>query len=196
MKTIIRLRFLCALFLLVSGCAPEFGLTMRPPSVPEDTAILSQGSAVSALRVRIGAFDDARPSKTIAVVDGREIPSQGSVGAPVQQGFEQYWRDSGVRVVQRDAPIIDGEVVEWRVKVSPDFPSSEAIAFAKIKLRLKDSEYHLIYTASFNGEASVSHPFLDEDQVRDVLGQAMGSAIRVAVEEESLLEALKRGRIE
>jgi hypothetical protein len=114
----------------------------------------------------------------------------------VQEGFERYFKDVGVRIVRRDAPILEGEISEWSSKVLPGFPSSDAEAKAKIRVTVKDSEYHVLYRGVFSGEATVSHPLLDEEHVRELLGQAMAAAIEAAVTDEMLRSQLSRGRIE
>jgi hypothetical protein len=167
---------------LVAGCAPHFGLTMKVPPIPQAQHVEPEGADAAALQVKVGAFEDARLSTTIAEVDNREIPSAGSAGAEVQEGFERYFKDVGVRIVRRDAPILEGEISEWSSKVLPGFPSSDAEAKAKIRVTVK--------------EATVSHPLLDEEHVRELLGQAMAAAIEAAVTDEMLRSQLSRGRIE
>lgn len=184
------------LTVLSIGCAPHFGVDMKVPPVPEAQHVEVGTADAAALRVKVGSFEDLRISSTIAVVDGREIPSVGSAGAVAQEAFERYYRGVGVRVTRRDAPILEGQVTEWRAKVLPDFPTSEASANAKIRLVLKDSEYHVLYRGVFSGEATVSHPLLDEDHVRELLGQAMAAAIEAAVTDEVLRSQLAVGRIE
>lgn len=181
---------------LCAGCAPHFGLTMKVPPIPQAEHVESGGADAAALQVKVGTFEDARASQTIAEVDNREIPSSGSAGAEVQEGFERYFKDVGVRLVRRDAPILEGEITEWSSQVLPGFPSSDAEAKARIRVTLKDSEYHVLYRGVFSGEATVSHPLLDEDHVRELLGQAMAAAIEAAVTDEMLRSQLSRGRIE
>ncbi len=179
-----------------SACAPEFGLEMQAPPVSAVQKVEPGGAEAAALRVKVGSFEDARSALTIVTVDDREIPTVGSVGGPVQEAFDRAFRDAGVRVVRRDAPLLQGEVVEWKANILPGFPSSEAVATAKVRVSLKDSESHVIYRGVFNGEATVSHPLLDEDHVQELLGQAMGGAVEAAVNDEVLRAQLSRGRIE
>lgn len=184
------------LAVLCAGCAPQFGLTMKVPPIPDAQHVETGGVDGPALKVKVGAFEDARVSPTIAEVDNREIPSSGSAGAEVQEGFERYFRDVGVQVVRRDAPILEGEITEWSSNILPGFPSSDAEAKAKIRVTIKDSEYHVLYRGVFSGESTVSNPLLDEDHVRDLLGQAMAAAIEAAVTDEMLRSQLSRGWIE
>lgn len=187
---------LAATILSLSACAPSFGLKMRVPEMPDATSIAPPALEGARSRVKVGTFTDARSSDTIAMVDGREIPSEGSVGDSVEEGFGRYLREGGIRVVTASAPVIDGEVLEWKAKIVPGFPSSDAIATARIHITVKDSHRHDLYSGNFSGEASVSHPLLDEDHVRQLLGQAMGGAMQAAVDEEDLRAAIAKGRIE
>jgi hypothetical protein len=195
MKTICRL---FALFITVAcaGCAPEFGLELQVPALPEADKVAPGGADEASLRVKVGSFEDARAESTLVVVDGRDVRSVGAVGLPVKEAFERDFRGAGVRVVMRDAPVLEGEVVEWKARVLPGFPSSDAVANAKIKLVLKDSQYHVLYKGTFTGEATVTHPLLDESHVQDILGQAMGGAVEAAVNDDVLRSQLSRGRIE
>ena len=193
---IIRPAAVLLLLFCLSACAPSFGLKMSVPSMPDATSITPAGLDEARARVKVGAFTDARASDTMATVDGREIPSDGSVGGAVQEGFERYFREAGMRVVLTSAPVIDGEVTEWKAKILPGFPSSDAIATARLHIMVKDSHRHVIYSGNFSGEASVSHPLLDEDHVRQLLGQAMAGAMQAAVDEEDVRVAIAKGRIE
>ncbi len=182
--------------LLLAGCAPEFGLDMKVPSLPDPSGISDGGAEAASLRVRIGAFSDARPSSTIAVIDGREIPAQGSLSLVVQEAFQRYFHDAGMKVVMLDAPIVSGEILEWKARISPGFPVSEATASAKIRVELKDSQRHMLFRGVFTGEATGSHPLLDEEKVQQLLGLAMAGAIERAVREGGIQSRLSQGRIE
>ena len=196
MKQLVRALLTSCLVVSVSACAPEFGLKLEAPSVPDATDVPEGGADASASRIRVGAFSDSRASSTIVIIDGREVASEGSIGDRVRNGFERYFRDSGVRVVLKDAPIIDGEVVEWRSTITPGFPASDAVATAKLKVTLKDSHFHVLYRGTFTGEATVTHPLLDEEHVQELLGLAMGGAIEAAVGDQAIRSQLMRGRIE
>jgi hypothetical protein len=174
---------------LLSGCAPSLGLRLGAPDVAFEEKEQSKvdAQALSGAKVKVGSFLDARASDTIVVVDGREVRSEGEIGAAVQAGLERQLRDAGARIALLQAPTIDGEVIEWRAKVTPDFPASEVVAKAKIKITLRGPKSEVLYRSTYVGDANKKHPFLGEKDVQATLGNAMASAIEVAVQDETLI---------
>lgn len=169
------------------------------PGLPEQQQIQenSKGNALdrpptgSAGRARVAPFMDARTSSTIAIIDGREIPSEGGLGTVVQEGFERYLRDAGVRVVLTGAPVIEGEIVEWKSKIQPKFPASEATATAKIKISVKNPRTQFIaYRGTFSGEATMTDPFVTEGEVQKLLTDAMSTAIQAILKEDMFMAQL------
>ena len=187
---------LFTLLLTVSACAPNFGVRLSVPSLPDPQSFVAAPVEGESVRVKVGSFVDARPSMTILVVDGRDVVSEGSLGSVVQDGFQRYFREAGARVTLINAPLIEGEITNWSAKVTPGFPSSDAVASARIRVTIKDSEFHPLYRANFSGEATISHPLLDEEMVQELLARAMGGAIEAAIKDESLIAQLSRGRVE
>jgi hypothetical protein len=137
---------------------------------------------------------DARPTKTLAVIDGRDVPSEGNVGAVVQSGIESYLRRAGARVVLLDAPFIEGEVLEWRSTVMPGFPSSSASAVARISVVVKGKDSRQLYRGTFKGDSSATNPVLKAKHVNDLLAQAMGSAIEAFVQRPELQQILEQAQ--
>lgn len=182
--------------LSLSACAPEIGLNLSVPNLPEPSGVFESGTGGEALRVKVGTFRDSRSSPTIVVIDGRDVESEGALNSVVEEGLARYLREAGARIAIIDAPTIDGEITEWRARVTPSFPSSDAMAFARVKVTVRDTRSHPIYFASFAGEAKASHPLLDADSVRDLLAQAMGSALEAAVRDEEFLAQVAKGRVE
>lgn len=190
---------LVAAFLCVtqSACAPSLGVRLSVPGLPEQQREDSKGQAFerppvgSAGKVRVAPFTDARPATTIAIIDGREIPSDGSLGTVVQEGFERYLRDAGVRVVLSGAPVIEGEIIEWRSKVQPKFPASEATAFAKVRIAVKNQRTQFVaYRGTFSGEATMTDPFITESEIQKLLTDAMSTAIQAILKEDKFLTQL------
>lgn len=179
----------------MTGCAPEVGLTLIAPEVPEPESMLQAESSAEPVRVKIGSFSDARPAQTIAIIDGRKVDSEGELGKVVAEGFERYLRRAGARIAVLNAPTIEGQVVDWNARVEPGFPTSEAQAVARLKVIIRDTRAHPIYYATFTGESSVSHPMLGSEEVQRLLAQAMGSAIEAAVRDEDFVLQLSKGRI-
>jgi len=180
---------------LLTGCAPEIGLTLTAPEISEPENLVEAASSAEPVRVRIGAFVDARPTQTIAIIDGRKVDSEGELGRVVGEGFERYLRSVGARIAVLNAPTIEGQVVDWSARVEPGFPTSEAQAVARLKVTVRDTRAHPIYYATFSGESSVTHPMLGAEEVQRLLAQAMGSAIEAAVRDEDFVSQLSKGRI-
>ncbi len=192
----IRNRFLTLVVLLMlAGCAPEIGLTLVVPDVPDSVALSDRTNTSNRLRVHVGQFRDNRADTSLVVIDGRRVEPDGSVSLVVQEGFVRYLTDSGVSVAVLGAPSIEGSVTEWRAEVDPSFPSSKASAVAKLSIIVRDSRSHAIYRATFTGESSIEHPLLGEKQVRRLLGQALGSAIEAVVQDEEIMRQLSLGNI-
>lgn len=189
--------FLTALVLLgfFSGCAPKIGLTLPVPSVPDVPSLQDSADTINRLRVHVGHFQDERLDSTMVTIDGRDVGSEGAVDSVVQEGFMRYFTDSGASVAVLDSPSIEGSVKEWSANVDPSFPTSTASAVAKLAVVVRDSRAHPIYRGTFTGEASIKHPMLGEEEVRRLLGQAMGSAIEAAVRDEEMIRQLRIGNL-
>lgn len=175
---------------LTSGCAPQLGVRLQVPSIIEPArseAVEANGEPV---RVRVGSFIDARPDDTLAVIDGRSLPPDGSVAGAVQEGLENYLRKAGANVVLFNAPSVEGEIIAWRVKIAPNFPATEATATAKLKVEVRGSGARVLYRAFYSGEATSKHPFPSEDGMRKLLGDAMGSALEEVINDVNFVGAL------
>ncbi len=169
---------------------------MSVPNVPEPQSAVEPSAATAPVKVKVGRFADGRGSPTIVTIDGRDVDSEGDLSAVVEEGFTRYLRQAGARIAIIDAPTIDGTITEWRATVDPAFPSSEAKASARVKVVVRDSRAHAIYNATFSGEATASHPLLDEEGVQKLLAQAMGSALEAAVKDDEFVGQLAKGRIQ
>jgi Uncharacterized lipoprotein len=181
---------------VLSGCAPKLGLRMSAPEVALEETKGSVRRKVtpgeySGIKVKIVPLLDGRSADVFAVIDGREVLTDGDIGTAAQTGFERQLRDAGARVALLQAPTIEGEVVEWRANVSPDFPASEVVSKAKLRILVRDKKAKEIYRAVYSGEANRKHPLLDEDDVRRSLGFAMASAIEAALADDQLLGVLR-----
>jgi len=185
----------CAAFvlsLLVSACAPSLGLRMQAPDVVDEEGEKEPvvASAAPGSKARIGPFLDGRSSDTIATIDGREVRTEGSVATVVQTGLERQLRAAGVRVSLLQAPTIEGEIVDWRARVTPDFPASQVVANAKVKVTIKGPKSEVLYRATYSGEANKTHPALGESDIQATLGTAMASALEAAVKDDGFMRQL------
>ncbi len=179
---------------LLSACAPDLGVRLAVPSVPDPEKVEAREGATTPIKVRVGTFVDKRPSDTIAVIDGRKVPSEGSLGGVVQEGLTNYLRKAGIRIAVLQAPQLEGEILEWKANVSPSFPTSSASATARIKVILRGADSSVKYRASFAGESSMGHPALRASHVKELLAQAMGSALEEVVTDAGLLDQLSPGQ--
>ena len=190
---IASLMSLCFLFL--SGCAPEIGLSLPVPSLPDPEISVDSVDTSAGVKVRVGKFVDSRPEQTLVVIDGRKVDSEGDLPRVVEQGFEQHLRRVGARIAVLNAPTIEGKIVDWSATIQPGFPVSEGQAVARLKVTVHDSRGHPIYHATFSGESTTSHPMLGTSEVQKLLTQAMSSAIEAAVKDEDFIAQLSKGRI-
>jgi hypothetical protein len=181
-----------ALSCLLSACAPSLGLRMEAPAVVNEDAEKNplEANAAAGSKARIGPFLDGRSSDTIAIIDGRQVRTEGSVGAAVQTGFERQLRAAGVRVALLQAPTIEGEVVDWKARVTPDFPASQVVANAKVKVTIKGPKSEVLYRATYSGEANKTHPALGESDIQATLGTAMATALEAAVKDDGFMRQL------
>ena len=180
-----------SLSLLLSACAPSLGLRLEAPDVvKQEGDKVRVVTAAPGSKVKIGAFLDGRSSDTFAVIDGREVRTDGSIGTAVQTGLERQLRAAGVRVALLKAPTIEGEVVDWRAKVSPDFPASTVVANAKVKVTVRAPDSKVLYRATYSGEANKTHPLLGEKDVQETLGNAMATALEAATKDDGFMQQL------
>ncbi len=182
-------------FLFVSGCAPEIGLNLAVPSLPEPEISVDSADTSAGVKVRVGKFVDSRPEQTVVVIDGRKVDSEGDLPRLVEEGFERYLRRVGARIAVLNAPTIEGQIVDWSARIEPGFPTSEGQAVARLKVTVHDSRGHPIYHATFSGESTTSHPMLGTDEMQKLLTQAMASAIEAAVKDDDFISQLSKGRI-
>lgn len=183
---------LAILLPLLGGCAPQLGLRLTPPDVvlEDEKGGKELKGVASGAKVKIGSFLDGRSSDTLATVDGREVLTDGEVGPAVQTGFERQLRAAGARVSLLKSATVEGEVVDWRARVSPDFPASSVVANAKVKVTVRSASNDVLYRATYTGEANKKHPFLGESDIQAVLGTAMASAIEAAIKDQTFLKHL------
>ena len=180
-----------SLAILVSGCAPSLGVRLEAPDVvKEEGDKAGVTPATPGSKVKMGSFLDGRSSDTLAVIDGREVRTDGEVGVAVQTGFERQLRAAGVRVALLRAPTIEGEVIDWRAKVTPDFPASTVVANAKVKVTVRAPDSTVLYRATYSGEANKTHPLLGEKDVQATLGNAMATALEAATNDSGFMQQL------
>ena len=186
-KTLLTLIILTSL----SACAPGLGSTLDVTSVVDmDVPQLRNNLAETETKVNILPFQDNRSVEAIAQIDGRLIKPNGDLGVAVQTGFERTFRKNGVKLSLFDSPTIRGSISEWRVFVTPGFPSSSLETVATIKVELLDKAGQIQHRAEYSGNYQRQHPFLNESAVQSALSEAMGFAIQEALSDEQLINKL------
>jgi hypothetical protein len=191
----VRMVIVTLVLCFVSACAPDLGVRLSVPSVPDSEKVEVHERRDGPIKVRVGTFTDNRKTSTIAVIDGRQVPSEGNLGAIVQEGLENYLRKAGARIAVLQAPQIEGEIAEWKATVQPSFPTSSASATARIKVVVRGADASVKYRANFAGEASMSHPALRASHVKELLAQAMGSALEEVVTDPGVVDQLSAPQV-
>ena len=59
----------------LSACAPQIGLRLSVPNIPEPQSAIEGSAAAEPIKVKVGSFSDGRPSDTIVLIDGRQVAS-------------------------------------------------------------------------------------------------------------------------
>lgn len=179
------------LLLFLSACAPGLGTKLTITSLPDiEEKDIHKDPNNELIKVSIMPFIDTRSSEKIADVNGRSVNSEGKIGLVVQDGFSRAFKKAGMKVCLFDCPIVGGEVNDWRIDVSPAFPTSSVHAIAKIRVTVFNLQNDLIYSARYSGSTDTKDPFLTESRIEEVLGVAMNYAIAEALKDERLIGAL------
>jgi len=183
-------RFLICCLCALSACAPGFGERVN---VEELIAIAdpTPGSPPAGERwVRVNQFTDNRPAEELVRVDGRAVQPEGLVAVRVSRAFQDLLRLRGYRVSQFHGVLLQGEVTQWVVDVSPEFPLSRAKASAAVRISALADNGRPLYAATYYGDAELSHPFLREGRVKTLLGTAMETALEGALKDQALRSAI------
>lgn len=162
--------------LALSSCSPSLGSRIKIPDVEISQSKLSEFSARSP-RIKIGDFLDARSQPALAVIDGRDVMPEGDMSDAVKLAFERAFTDAGARVTTLHAPVIEGEISTWIVRIKPGFPVTDLTAKASIRIVLRNDRDEPIYKATYTGESNKQHPVPGEESIRDTLGNAMAVAV-------------------
>ena len=190
MRSFIQIIFVSSLSLLI-GCAPSLGSSLRVNTLPEiDSRELKvEGGGRT---VRIARIFDNRTLPIIVAINDRTIPSDGDLGATVQEAFEHELKAIGFSVsLFKGSRTLEGSITQWSGVVHPGFPTSEISCDASLSLRvLPESGEIPIYKGVYSGAVTLQHPFPSESVVGRALGQAMAKAVEEALNDEKLLKSL------
>jgi hypothetical protein len=172
----------------LAGCSPGLGTTLSIGAVP--TPVVGRSSRGDS-PVRIQSFIDARPPHSVSVGD-RQLRAEGDVPGKVQVALGEFLKANGFRLSAGDAAAIRGTVLDWGVKVTPGFPSSVVEGNATVELEAFGSDSTERYVRRYSGQAVARHPFLNEERIRETMGEAMRYALQTAMEDARLLENLRK----
>jgi uncharacterized lipoprotein YajG len=191
MHTSIR-KILAASLFLLAGCAPGLGreIPVGPIVAEEEVAAQKMDGAIVSVQMR--PFVDQRPTRAIALIDGREVNSSGDLAVQVRDALEQEFKKSGISIGNPNAPIVGGQITAWSIKIDPGFPASTAQADATLSVEVSDLNNQIVFRGKYSGTTLVKHPLLNEEKISAALGQAMGYAVQQVVHDEKFLEVLTR----
>lgn len=184
---------LCMALLCMAACAPALPSKINVSKIPEtESRVLSEFNS-GEMRLGVDPFVDSRKEAWVAEVEGeRKILPDSDVGLAVQLAFKQALTKSGVRTPSFDSAKLAGEVLDWKVNVKVDFPTSIAAAQARIKVYLLDANDSLLYSGTYEGSSEMEHPYL-EDHIEETLGNAMSYAVREALSDLEIVNRLTKG---
>lgn len=183
--------FLLPLLALLSGCAPGLGKTVRVDYIEPLALRSSVQKKLSQVQIRVSNFTDTRASAEMGGIDGRRLKPQGDVGASVKQAVEEQLRQAGVELSLFAGPVLSGEVGEWQVNVDPGFPLTQVRSQAALRIQVSGPTGTPRYSASYAGSVEQKYPFVTQDHVEKILGEAMAYAIKEAFQDERLISALQ-----
>ena len=168
------------------GCAPG----LKTVSVSKIPAIESDQANLGSVRVAVRPFQDFRADQSIGIYKGTKLQADGDIGRQIQLALEDGLKAKGARLSLFNVPSISGQVTDWYVQVTDEFPSPEVQARAALKLEVFDVNQHRIYSGSYSGTAALKHPLVSQTKVEDTLGLAMKQAILEALTDPDLVAKL------
>jgi hypothetical protein len=184
--------FLFLVLLAALGCAPGLGTSLHVSELALPESTIKDPVPNGDIKVRVAAFNDLRANSAIAEVNGRQIPPEGDLGLTVQRAFEQEFKQRGMTLALfQGPPTISGEIIDWKVDVTPSFPLSKVNATATFRLILSDASNQPVYSARYSGESFLRHPYPTESTIQGILGEAMSQAVRQAADDPELLDRLR-----
>lgn len=170
------------------GCAPGLKHDIVMPSIPA----IAENSQVAAggAELLVNPFLDARPSATIVRYKGRDIKTQGEAAAAVEARVRERLERAGFSFA-RTAPLaLSAELRAWQADVSSGFPA-DVQSKAAVYVEVRDPANKRIYSGEYTGMASMQHPNLSEDDIRQTLGVSMQQALNQLFADAQLMEILQ-----
>jgi hypothetical protein len=182
------------LFLMMSiaGCVPKAGsifqVSYLPPMdlehVDKDDLLPLEG-----IPVEITAITDGRGNDSIIFVDTNPLRVEGALTILAQDSLRDALKAAQTSRCSDRCFYISGVLKDWSMTVKSDLPLSIAKAHVHLELTVTSSPGYqvaampqeLIIKAS--GSSQREHPFLDEQVMSDVYGEAMNEAALGAIEQ-------------
>ena len=185
----IRALVLLSILAFFGGCAPGLSSSLRVK--PEGIELHDETSRVGSRAagcIRIEQFLDQRKNAEIGLIDGRALVADGSVIASVERSVAKafFAKSTGTDLC---IPI-QGELRDWIVVVTPEFPQSKIEGKCTLLLSVQPSEQSQGYRAIYTGNSTRSHPFADRDLVERTLDEALEECLKSAVNDDSMRRAV------
>jgi len=177
--------------LVIQSCAPALEQTVSVNYIEPLELRDFAKKRLSQVQVRVGAFNDERPTKNMGTIDGRRLQAKGDAGVSIRQAVEEQLRRAGAELSLFSGPLVSGSLTEWQIDVRPGFPLTEAESYATLRIQMSGPTGTPLYTASYSGSVTQKYPLLTQERVEKMLGEAVAYALREAFQDERLLAALK-----
>ncbi|NLF24726.1 MAG: hypothetical protein GX589_03600 [Deltaproteobacteria bacterium] len=191
LKRIFTVMFFGGALVFFYSCSPGLGKKLRVDNIFRfwSARVISPKTIVT--KVRVGTFEDQRAYTEVGEIDGRLLQPDGNVALNVQLALEDLLRDQGTYVSPTSDKVLVGQILEWRVQVTPGFPTTHAQAKAVVRVELRDSTYAVLYTATYSGSGEAKHPVMTQAKVEQVLSDAMLMALAGVIESNDLMGRLR-----
>ncbi len=183
--------FFCVIALsLLCSCAPGLERTLLVSQIPTSDS----SSQYLRGRLTVGVFTDARQKEVIGHFNGKNLSPEGDVPASVALAFERELKARHAELVAFDAPLLEGEVRDWFVDVTPSFPVNRIKARAKVRIRLLQKGKVPLFHGEYEGNVTYEHPLVSQGDIERILTEAMSFAIQEALEDSRFESALFNGQ--
>ncbi len=179
--------------LCVQACAPglERDISVRQIVSPESSVI----TEVNDLKISVGEIQDLRQDPSIGMIGDTKLMPREKPAQSVQIALEQKLKARGFSLKHFNAPVLVGDLYDWRVNVSQNFPLAEVQASAKVKLRLAAPNSSSFYEATYEGESSGKSPIFSQGKIEEMLGAAMSVALDEALRDDKLLAKISEAQL-
>ena len=182
--------FFVSLVWLLNCCAPSVGPAISVYQIEPLPLGSGAAQAYRGVKLSVGEFLDSRATRRVGEMSGEPLEAEGDVALSVKLAIEDQLRTAGADLSLFAGPVVSGEILDWRVKVTPGFPARMLEAQAEIRLELKGPNGVKQYAAEYSGSVEQKHPLADKAMVEKALGDAMAYAIQAALSDRRLIERL------